>query len=203
MIRKSFFLTILLAILLSSIDTWAAEPTIQAKYISFRSITTTTASIKWVNGNGSKRVVALEATTNSVFTNPIADTEDYTAATSNYTTTPATKITTRIVYEGTGNSVAVTGLIAGTTYLVKVYEYNTVLDYYLADGISHNPRSFTTVAASIVAPTTVAVAGITTSTLDFTWVNGGNASGYYVKLAKDAAFLAIFEPFITVIFFYI
>ncbi len=70
-----------------------------------------TVNFSWANGNGTRRYVVI----NSVdeFTNPSGD--DVTAS-STYTTGE------QIVYDGTGTSVTVSGLVPGN-YFVKIYEY--------------------------------------------------------------------------------
>ncbi|MFY0482072.1 GEVED domain-containing protein [Flavobacterium sp. PLA-1-15] len=95
------------------------------------------ATISWTNGNGNRRHVVVN-TTNS-FTDPVG-TADVAAASTTYTSGE------QIVYNGTGNSVTVTGLTNGT-YYVRVYENfrctgtpNT--NYYNVSTATDNPKSF-------------------------------------------------------------
>lgn len=115
-------------------------PTTQATNVVFTSVGQTGFTAGWTNGNGSGRLVKIN-TTNS-FT--ATDGTTYTAS-STYGGSGE-----QAIYDGTGTSVAVTGLDAGTTYYVKVFEYNgsgTGIKYLTANG-TNNPNSQATTAAS-------------------------------------------------------
>lgn len=98
-------------------------PTIQATAVTFASITENSMNLYWTSGNGSAgRIVVMKETT-ALSGTPTSGT-NYTAdATFGLGGTIATN--EYVVYNGTGNSVSVTGLDCGKTYFVKVYEYNT------------------------------------------------------------------------------
>lgn len=111
-------------------------PTTQASAVTVAS-GLTSATISWTNGNGNRRHVVVN--TNNSFTDPVG-TADVATANSTYTTGE------QIVYNGTGNSVTVTGLTNGT-YYVRVYENfrcsgtpNT--NYYNVSTATDNPKSF-------------------------------------------------------------
>ncbi len=92
-----------------------AAPTIQASNISFSSITSGGMTASWTNGDGAKRIAVIN-TLNS-FTNPVNGTDP--------TANPVYGGTgEQVVYNGSGNSVAVTGLAGNTNYWFRVYEYN-------------------------------------------------------------------------------
>lgn len=69
-------------------------------------------NLSWTNGNGERRYVAIN--TVNEFTNP--STADVTGVSAAYTSGE------KIVYDGTGSSVDVTGITPGN-YFVKIYEY--------------------------------------------------------------------------------
>lgn len=118
----------------------ASAPTTQATSITFPSVGSTTLDISWTVGNGSDRIVLMHSGS-AVDANPIDDTT-YTAST---VFGSGTEVGTSnyVVYKGTGNSVTVTGLTAGTTYHVRVYEFNGGLggEKYLTDTVTGNPNS--------------------------------------------------------------
>ncbi|MBK7096149.1 MAG: hypothetical protein IPH57_14325 [Saprospiraceae bacterium] len=121
-----------------------APPTTQASAITTSALAYTTATITWTAGSGNRRYAVLN-NVNS-FTNP-SGTGDVTVAGTAYSGSGE-----QIIYDGTGTSVSVTGLIANTTYYVRVYEYlrctgtpNT--NYYQTSTATNNPGSFTTLAS--------------------------------------------------------
>ncbi len=111
-----------------------APPAIQAHDLSFSGVGTTGMTASWINGDGAKRIVILN--TSNSFTNP-ADGSDPVA-------NPAYGGTgEQVVYNGAGNSVAVTGLAGSTTYWFRVYEYNGAgsATRYLTSTAILNPNS--------------------------------------------------------------
>jgi hypothetical protein len=123
-----------------SVAAGGGTPTIQASSVVITGITSTTLTFSWTNGNGSKRLILMKASS-VVSSNPSDDTT-YTASTTfgsgaqigtgNYT-----------VYNNTGNSVTVTGLTADTVYHIRIFEYNGIAgaEKYFADSASGNPVS--------------------------------------------------------------
>ncbi len=97
----------------------AAEPTSPATSITFSSVTTAAITVGWTNGNGAKRIVVAS-------TNPISDMPaDNIAYTANAAFGSGDAIGgTYVVYNGSGNSVNVTGLSTGIVYYFAVVEYN-------------------------------------------------------------------------------
>lgn len=114
-----------------------APPTTAASNVTFAP-TLSNAAINWTNGNGGRRYVVVN-TTNS-FTDPVG-TAPVTVAGTAYTSGE------QIVYDGTGSSVTITGLVNGTTYYARVYEYNRcagtpTVNYYNVNTATNNPNSF-------------------------------------------------------------
>ncbi len=115
-------------------------PTTQATNVNFSGVGQTGFTVGWTNGDGAGRLVKIN--TSNSFT--AADGTTYTAN-SVYGGSGE-----QAIYDGTGTSVAVTGLDAGTTYYVKVLEYNgsgTGIKYLTANG-TNNPNSQATTAAA-------------------------------------------------------
>ncbi|MDQ6787897.1 MAG: FG-GAP-like repeat-containing protein [Acidobacteriota bacterium] len=113
-------------------------PTTQANNITFSGTTQTQTTASWTNGNGAGRVVYV----NTV--NSFAVPADGTTPTANTVYGGGQQA----VYNGTGTSVTVTGLTAGTTYYFRVYEYNGsgATTVYNTTITTNNPNSVTTSA---------------------------------------------------------
>lgn len=99
----------------------ASKPTAQATAVTFTTVTSTTFTVNWTNGNGANHLVLIKSGS-AVNSNP-ADGITYTAinsfgagseiGTGNYA-----------IYSGSGNTVIVNGLQPNTAYYVAVYDYN-------------------------------------------------------------------------------
>ncbi|MGE5354879.1 MAG: immunoglobulin domain-containing protein [Deltaproteobacteria bacterium] len=116
--------------------TYCFGPTVQASELTFTDIWPNQMKLNWINGNGEKRLVVAKCGSevkgtpqngltylpNSCFGlgSTIADGEF-------------------IIYNGTGNSATVTGLIPGSIYHFKVLEYNCYKEQYLNSNTSGNP----------------------------------------------------------------
>jgi hypothetical protein len=161
--------------LTGSQSTVATAATIQATNIAFPGVTNNQLSLTWVNGNGARRVVLAHAGS-AVNSNPVN--------TTSYSGNPAFGSGTQIgtgnytVYDGTGNSVSVTGLTASTLYYFEVYEYNGtgVTANYLTTASSGNPSNQTTLATpATTQASNILFAGISDTQMTVTWTNGNGA----------------------------
>lgn len=94
-------------------NTLYSSPSTQATINSNPISSYNSATLNWSNGNGSKRVVLLSTNSNIIppqdGTDPIANSVFSSRG-------------QQVIYNGTGNSVTVTGLSPSTTYYAKVYE---------------------------------------------------------------------------------
>lgn len=99
----------------------AVQPTTQATAATFTNVTSGSFTMNWTNGNGTNRIVLVRS--GSAVNSAPVDGVTYVAqaafgsgseiGTGNY-----------VAYNGTANSVSITGLSAATTYHVAVYELN-------------------------------------------------------------------------------
>jgi hypothetical protein len=107
-------------------------PTIQATNITFSNVTANSMMVNWTNGNGSRRIVKIN--TSNTFTSPVNGTD--------YTANAVYTGSEQVVYNGTGNSVTVTGLSSNGTYWLRVYEANCSgsNSLYLTSTASNNPN---------------------------------------------------------------
>lgn len=118
-----------------------SAPTTQASDINFPSVDQNVITASWTNGDGAKRVVKMN--TSNSFTDPT----DGTDPTANTVYGGSGE---QVVYNGTGTSVAVTGLTASTTYYFRAYEYNgsgSTTKYLTTTG-TNNPNSQLTNSAT-------------------------------------------------------
>lgn len=99
----------------------ASKPTTQATAVIFTTVTSTTFTVNWTNGNGANHLVLIKSGS-AVNSNPV-DGIVYTAinsfgagseiGTGNYA-----------IYSGSSNTINVSGLQPNTAYYVAVYDYN-------------------------------------------------------------------------------
>lgn len=184
-----FLLNILSFLALNIFDANATVPTVQAKYLAFSSITANSVTVHWTRGNGTNRIVVIRTDNNWTATDAILTDNgpNYSDANGNLSTAPQVGSTGSYVIDimgpaGTPNYLRqtnLTNLTAGTTYYVKVYEFNvdgTYWDYNNTSAVN-NPRSFTTTGAY----TGGSVSGFSVSP----WSEGGRV--YWTSDASGAA----------------
>ncbi len=116
-----------------------AMPTIQAKNITFSNVTSSSMTVSWTYGNGSRRLVKIK--TSNSFTYP-SQYNDYSAS-------AVYSGGEQIIYNGTGNSVTVTGLAPHTMYWFEVFEANCSGNnsMYKLVAATGNPKQKKTLAA--------------------------------------------------------
>ncbi len=98
------------------------EPTTQASGVNFTNVLSNSLTVNWTNGTASDGVIVLMKATSSITGVPADGT--FTTYTANPAFGTGTLITDAyVVFKGAGTSVAVTGLLPGTTYYVAVFDY--------------------------------------------------------------------------------
>ena len=107
----------------SSWPTWdlMLAPTQNATAISFSNITNNSIKVDWQNGNGSNRLL-IARPLNPINIFPL-DGTNYTAN-ADFASATTLGADEKIVYNGSGNSVTVTGLDASKKYYFRLIEYN-------------------------------------------------------------------------------
>lgn len=137
----------------ASFNVYASIPT-QVSVLSASGITASSINLGWTNGNGAARIVVARLNATSAVAPTIATNYACISASFADGTNATTGTGNVVVYNGTGNSVTVTGLSAATAYNFDVYEYNgTTSTYNYTTAVSTG--SNTTLAAE---PTTQATA---------------------------------------------
>ncbi|MBU2922149.1 lamin tail domain-containing protein [Winogradskyella psychrotolerans] len=143
-----------------------AAPTTQASAYNTTALSTTSATLNWIDGDGDEVLVVVKEGS-AVDEDPTSGT-DYTGntvfgsgdqlGTGNY-----------VVQSGSAtSSVSITGLTEATTYHVAVYEYNTTDTCYLTPALT---GSFTT-GCSTPSDVTVFTASEGNTEVDLSWTNG-------------------------------
>jgi hypothetical protein len=107
----------------TTVPSYAAEPTAQITGINFSSVTSTGFTINWsaaISGGGTNHLVVVK--TGSDLSGDAADGSSYSANTVLGSGSIVGGGT--VVYNGTGTSVAITGLSKAITYYVRIYDFN-------------------------------------------------------------------------------
>lgn len=105
----------------TGIPSYASEPTVQVSGVNFTSVTSTGMTINWTAGDGTNSLVVVRAAS-AVNADP-EDGGSY-APNTLYGSGTQIGIGNFSVYNGTGNSVTITGLSKAITYYVKIYSFN-------------------------------------------------------------------------------
>lgn len=163
-------------------------PTTQATNLTFASVSYTTMTVSWSNGNGGKRAVFAKQA-NSGTAAPV-DNASYTANTAFGSGTQIDSSGWYCIYNSTGTSVAVTALVPNTEYIFHVVEYNesgSVRTYNVASA-TNNPKSQATAAVS--EPTaqayTITYSSVSSTGMTVGWSNGnGEKRVVFAKLANS------------------
>ena len=108
--------------------TIAAEPTIHAENVVFSSVVGTRMNISWTSGNGSNRIVVMREAADVTWSPTDGVAIAAADVNTNFTTAVDQGDGNKIVYNGSGTTVGVSGLSTVTVYYVRVYEYNGASD---------------------------------------------------------------------------
>jgi gliding motility-associated-like protein len=155
----------------ANVTTVMIYPTVTALRLNFTNTTTTSTTVNWTSGNGTARAVFVAMKTSGSAL-PVDNTV-YSADPNFGSGTQIGSTGWYCIYNGTGSSANITGLLAGTSYRVTAVEYNTIggVQKYLVTGLS--PATVTTV---MTYPTVDALLVNFTNTADNTttvkWTNG-------------------------------
>ncbi len=126
----------------------AAEPGTQSS-ITFGTVTGTSIVVNFSGGDGSNRI--LVARSSSAVSWSPSDGDAMTGVSSDFSLASDKGSGNKVVYDGTGNTVTVTGLTQSTTYHFAVYEYNVG---------TNNSYNYKTTSPGIGSQSTIALATI-------------------------------------------
>ena len=116
-------------------------PTVSASGFSTTAIVNNSMTIGWTRGNGNAVLVLARAY------NPVNEIPGGATYTANSAFGTGTQLGSGnyVVYNGTGNSVTVTGLASGTNFYYAVFEYNTNPNSFLSSALTGNALTTGTV----------------------------------------------------------
>jgi gliding motility-associated-like protein len=159
--------------LYGSVYSTCTPPATQATALVSSALTSTSASLNWTAGSGGN-VIVLAHQSSAVNASPLSGTVY--AANAIFALGQQIGTGNYVVYNGTGTSVNVTGLTAGTDYYFSVFEYNSAGTCYLIPGLT---GSLTTVACTppSIQSSLFTYSAITNTSGTVSWTsgNGGNA----------------------------
>lgn len=173
-------------------STSCVPPSTQASAFASSNITQNSATVSWTRGNGNA-VLVLAYQGGPVNSNPV-DGASYSAdaafgsgsviGTGNY-----------VVYNGTGNSVNLTGLNFGTTYHFAAYEYNTDGNCFNTTPLTGNITTLPKDEPSNHA-TSFATGEVAHNSITLSWVDaaGGVLPDYYLVRWSSVGFANIPVP---------
>lgn len=174
-------------------------PTVQATNLLFTNTTSTSTTTSWTDGNGTSRLVFIhQGSTPSPITPLPVDLATYTASAVYASGSQIGTTGWYCIYNGTGNTVNITGLTKGTAYQLMTEEYNgmTGTQKYLTTTATGNPASLTTPTPTIsysgtLSPLTT-IYGAASSTDNFTV--SGNTLAAAITVTAPAGFEVSASP---------
>lgn len=162
-----------------------AEPTIAATGLTVTNPTTTSQTVSWTNGNGSRRLVVARMAAALTGTEEPADNTGYTANAA-FGTSGTDLGNGFVVYNGTGNSFTVTNLAPNVIYYYRVYEYNGLdasANYLLTSPPNANRTTLQVEPATQASNLTFS--SVTTSATTISWTNGSGNNRIVVARANN------------------
>lgn len=170
----------------TQITTLAIQPTTLATTMTFSNVTANSIQVSWTSGNGANRIVVARPST----TTRVSPTNATGYAVNSASLTDVLNVTTGsgnvVVYNGSSNTVSVTGLSANTTYAFDVYEYN-------GSGASANyTANLTGTRSTLTAEPTVQASNVTFSNVTSTgftvnWTKGTGSDNSLVVIKATSA----------------
>lgn len=162
-----------------------ASPATPASAVSFTSVGTNSMTINWTNGDGTKRLVVMRQDDAVTASPDNGNTYNANTVFGSGDTLTAGEF---VVYNSTGNSVAVSGLTAGKTYHVAIFEFNCSAgsELYLNPGVSSSAITYSLITSS-VSESQFCITASTgyTTTVDFI-STGTFSSNTYTAQLSDA-----------------
>jgi hypothetical protein len=158
-----------------------------------QNITANSATAKWLyNGNGDGRIVVMRHNSDWAATESALALEAGTFTDVNGNRATALEIGSTgslvvDVHTGTTKQIGLTNLASGTTYYIRIFEWDEdagTYDYAVESQGFNNPRSFVTLTAVPQPPTNIVVTARNCD-FDISWTNGANANGTIMSLFYD------------------
>ena len=162
--------------------TLSIAPTITSSAMVFGTITTNSIQLSWTNGNGNRRIVIARPSNVSIV-GP-SNTTDYIVNSASFAdyTNDSMAINNRLVYDGNGQTVTVTGLSTGTSYTFDIYEYNGSTSSITYGAVYSGART-TLAAQPSTLSSNLVFSNITQSSMTLNWTKGNGAGR--IVVARD------------------
>jgi len=172
-----------------------SSPSTQASFFSNQTVTSNTCDLTWTVGNGNKRIVILSTNSNIIAPEDGTDPEPNSVYCNKGQ---------QVVYNGTGNSVTVSGLSSSTTYYAKVFEVNGsgIATMYNTTNTSENSIQFITLEDTLPVELSNFRAELDyPNRIKLMWVTQSevNLLGYYIyrNNEDDVTSAELISPIIT------
>ncbi|MES2138124.1 MAG: endonuclease [Bacteroidota bacterium] len=167
-----------------------ASPTVNSNSLSFSTVTQSSITINWLNGDGNNRLVVGKE--GSAISNTPLDGTTY-SANSTFGSGNILGAGEYVVYNDSGSSITISNLAIGSTYYFTIFEYNCGAgsEIYLSPGASENQVTYSIVTGSTndnsfcITPTTGYSTGIM-----FISTGGFNSNTYTAQLSDLAGSFA-------------
>lgn len=172
-----------LSLMFGASNAIAQAPTTAASGITTAGTSTTSISVNWTNGNGSRRLVTCSPAASA--TAYPANGNAYTASTT-YGSGFNLGSSNYCVYNGTSTGVTIFGLSSGTQYTVRIYEYNTVssFEYYLSSHPTY--YEYTLALSPTTQVTSLNATSIGTASAYLSWTSGSGTNDLIAVRAATA-----------------
>src|ERR1051326_1081717 len=148
------------------------EPTTSSNTMMFTGVSGSATTLSWTNGDGTNRIVVAKA--GSAPSAP-SDGTGY-AANAAFGSGDIVGAGEYVVYNGSGSTVSVTALTAGTTYHYSVFEYNGTggtTNYLTSSFLTGNQTTLSVSSPTVTTPTATSIT-TTTATLGGNVTSDGN-----------------------------
>lgn len=163
---------------------FVCEANTQVSNLATSNLSSTSFNLSWTNGNGSNRLVVIKEGSTVNFT----PSGTYTGVNGNYSQATDQGNGHRIVYNGSGSGVSISGLAANRTYYVQVFEFCASTESYV---LANAPTTTVTTpdytcSGTPAPPSAVTVTGVTQTSFILNWTNG-TGDGRLIVLRKASA----------------
>ncbi|MFY8109474.1 MAG: T9SS type A sorting domain-containing protein [Bacteroidia bacterium] len=162
-----------------------ASPDISASSLSFSDISPISMKLSFTKGNGRKRIVLAHE---SIAVDSLPSDGKYYAANSMFGMGESIGFGNYVIYNGTENSIELTGLNIGTTYHFTVIEYNgfgSFSTYKSSNPLIGSQSTIVGYEAPTVSASSVQVREIQTNSMKISWTKGNGSKR--IVVAKEAS----------------
>jgi|GEM_PF-2566242 len=162
--------------------TLGIKPTVKASAMVFGTITTNSIQLSWTNGNGNKRIVVARPSSSAIGSSSNAIAYSVNSASFADFSNDSIALNNRVIYNGNGQTVTVSGLNIGTSYTFDIYEYNGSGSSTVYSDVYSDSRT-TLDAQPTVLSSNLVFSNITQSSISLAWTKGNGSRR--IVVARD------------------